>query len=110
VVIHRADCPNIKDMQSRLIDVVWEDADMEHSYDADILIYCFDRNFLITDIVTVVSQLKAPLINISAKVNKDKITSTVKLTVQVENTGHLESLMANLRKVDSVRTVSRISH
>ena len=110
VKVHRADCPNIKEQQSRLIDVEWEEADKEHSYDADILIYCFDRNFLITDIVTVVSQLKAPLINISAKVNKDRITSTVKITVQVENTGHLENLMANLRKVDSVRTVSRISH
>jgi len=108
IKVHRADCANIQHMQNRLINVVWEDEDAEHLYDADLIVICMDRNFLITDIVTVISTYKAPLVHINATVDREKLTTTVHLTVQVSTTEQLETILANLRKVDSVISADRV--
>ena len=58
--------------------------------------------------MTVVSQCKAGLQHVDSGVEEDKISATTKLTVIVQDAEHLQSLMANLRKINSVRTVERI--
>ena len=60
--------------------------------------------------VTVVSQCKAKLNKVDSKVNEDGITATTKLTVGVNDAEHLRTLIANLRKVNSVNDVERVIH
>ena len=69
-----------------------------------------DRSYLLSDIVTVVSQCKAKLNKVDSKVNEDGITATTKLTVGVNDAEHLRTLIANLRKVNSVNDVERVIH
>ena len=108
VKVHRHDCPNIINEKSRLIDVYWDDAIEEKDYEVGIIISSTDRSFLLSDIVTVVSQNKVGLIHVESKVLDDRISVTTHLTVLVKNYEHLRTLLANLKKVNSVISVERI--
>ena len=110
VKVHRCDCPNIVNEKSRIIDVYWDDNLEEKDYEVEVLLASTDRSFLLSDIVTVVSQNKAGLIHVDSKVMDDKISVTTMLTVLVKNSEHLRTLMANLKKVNSVISVERMIH
>ncbi len=106
VKVHRADCPNILHEKKRLIQVEWDEIP-EAKYEVNISILSHDRNFLLTDLVTVVSQYKANLQTINSSVNNETLTCTTKMTLLVNDAEHLRNILANLRKVNSVITVER---
>ncbi len=110
VKVHRADCPNIHTSRARLIDVQWDSEEADRYYDTDLIITARDRSFLLTDIVTIVSQYKAPMESVSANVNHETLTTTMKMTIRVHNLEHLQNVIANIRKVDSVISVERAIH
>ncbi|MBO7703069.1 MAG: bifunctional (p)ppGpp synthetase/guanosine-3',5'-bis(diphosphate) 3'-pyrophosphohydrolase, partial [Solobacterium sp.] len=110
VKVHRADCTNIASLKARMIECYWEEEDRERLYDSDIAVIAEDRNFLLTDIVTVVSQSRAPMLKVSASVNRNDLTTTIKMKIQIANRAALETLLANLRKVEGVISVQRVIH
>lgn len=111
VKVHRVECPNIIHETARLIDVYWDEERLvERKYRADMQITAMDRNFLLSDIVTIVSQCKSNMSAFNAQVMEDKITAVIHLTIQVNHLDHLLNTMANLRKIDSVVEVIRIIH
>jgi len=108
VKVHRSDCPNVQDIKERLIDVKWDDEVAVKNYTVNLIVHSTDRNFLLSDIVTVSSQCKVNLQHVDSKVNDDGIHATTKLAVIVHNADHLKNLMANLRKIISVISVERV--
>ncbi len=109
VKVHRSDCPNIIHETKRLIDVHWDEQFEKGKYEVQLQILANDRSFLLTDLVTVVSQNKAGLNAVSSGVNDDKVTATTIMKVVVENSDHLKQLITNLRKVNSVISVERVT-
>ncbi|SJZ85006.1 RelA/SpoT family protein [Anaerorhabdus furcosa] len=107
VKVHRKDCPNIQGTKSRLIEVEWDDNISKQQYEANLTCLSHDRNFLITDIVTVVSQCKANLMGINSVVNSEDLTATTKMNILVDDIDHLQNVIANLKKVNSVISVER---
>ena len=108
VKVHRKDCPNVLREKNRLIDVSWDDStDLNSKYETSIYIEATDRAFLVSDIVTCLSQFRAGLNQINSTVNEDKVNTTTRLKVTVDNAEHLETIMANLRKIPSVTKVER---
>ena len=110
VKVHRKDCKNIADLDNRLIDVQWDEGDQDRYYNSDIVVKAHDRSFLLTDIVTIVSQSKAPMESISANVNHETLITTIKLTIRVKNAEQLRVVIANIRKIESVISVERSNH
>ena len=108
VKVHRRDCPNVAHEKSRLIDVEWDDRRELRKYEATIQIYSHDRNFLLTDLMTVISQCKASLQNINSSVNQEELTVSTKIMLLVDDYDHLKTLIANLKKVNSVVSVERV--
>jgi GTP pyrophosphokinase len=108
VKVHRADCPNIKNEMKRLIHVEWDTDLKEGKYEVKLHITATDRSFLVSDLVTIISQNKAGMNAINSSVLDDKITAITTMTVVVTDAEHLRILMANLRKVDSVINVERL--
>ncbi len=106
VKVHRDTCPNIINEKKRLITVEWEEI-KDGKYEASIATLAHDRNFLLTDLVTVVSQYKASLTYVNSVVNNDSLTTTTKMTLLVTNIDHLHIIMTNLRKVNNVISVER---
>ena len=107
IKVHRCDCPNILKERARLIDVEWDDNKPDYRYEANIKIYSKDRAYLLTDLATCISQFKANMLSVNITVNQEDLTATASLTLNVEDINHLETIMANLRKVDSVISVER---
>ena len=109
VKVHRIDCPNIIKEKNRLIDVMWDEAFDKGKYEVELSILANDRSYLLTDIVTIVSQYKASIQSVNSIVNEDKVTATTTMKVNVNDFDHLQVLMVNLRKVNSVIRVERIT-
>ena len=107
VKVHRKDCPNIKNEGNRIINVEWDTDTAETKYEVVLYIEATDRTFLITDIVTVLSQSKAQLNAINSSVKEDKVNTVTTIKIVVENSEHLRNVIANLRKVQSVTKVER---
>ena len=79
VKVHRKDCPNIINETKRLIEVEWDDDLESRNYEVKLLIKSNDRNYLLSDIVTIVSQCKAGLNHVDSKVNSVKSVERVVL-------------------------------
>ena len=47
------------------------------------------------------------MLSVNIVANRDDLTATALIGLVVDNKDHLETIMANLRKVDSVMDVSR---
>lgn len=107
VKVHRADCPNIINEKKRLIPVQWDEHITEKQYEVKLILHSDDRNYLLSDIVTILQQCNAYLKHVDSVVNEDELTATTKLTVAVKNAEHLKTLMANLKKIRSVNEVIR---
>lgn len=107
IKVHRKDCPNIANEKKRLIDAYWDENRSNAKYEADIRIYSKDRNFLLTDIITCLSQYKSNILYINSVVNYEELTVTTKLRLLVDDLDHLKVIMANLKKINSVIDVER---
>lgn len=81
---------------------------MNIRYETTIKVYASDRNFLLTDLATLTAQLKVTLINLKASTNRQTPTSTIKMTVVVEDLKHLDHLIVNIKKINNVISVERI--
>lgn len=107
VKVHRKDCPNVANEQKRLLPVQWEDDLDEKQYEALLIIHSSDRNYLLSDIVTMVQQCNANLKHVESGVDSNSLTATTKLTVRIKDANHLRTLISNLKKVRSVNEVIR---
>ena len=106
IKVHRADCPNVAN-ERRLIDVEWDQNKHDVRYEASIKIFSKDRSYLLTDLVTVVAQYKANLTFVNSQANAEDLSATTSMSFMVDDLEHLQNIMANLRKVDSVISVER---
>jgi len=107
VKVHRQECVNIAHQQ-RLIDVEWDESATNKTYNTQILICATDRNFLVSDIVTVISQCKVNMTAINTQTMEDKITVYIKVSISLPNVESLRVLTANLQKLNSIVSVERI--
>ena len=109
VKVHRTDCPNVANKKERIIDVHW-DEDHEHGeYEVVLRITSMDRNFLLTDLVTITSQLRVKMNAVNSEVDEDLVHVTTTMRVVVKDGQQLRTVIANLRKVDSVIRVDRVT-
>ena len=106
IKVHRSDCPNIAN-ERRLIDIQWDPDKPDIKYETSVKIFSKDRSYLLTDLVTVVAQFKANLTAVNSVTNNEDLTATTSLSFMVTDKEHLENIMANLRKVESVISVER---
>lgn len=107
VKVHRKDCPNIAKEQKRLIPVYWSDELEDKTYSAHLQIDSEDRNYLLSDLVTVFQQNGSSIKSINSTVDNDSLMATTKIEIGIKNAEQLEQLIANLKKVRSVVTVTR---
>ena len=108
VKVHCKDCPNIAKENKRLIPVSWGDDIEDKTYAVHLQIESDDRNYLLSDLVTVLQQSGTNIRAINSTVNPDSLTATTKIEVMIKNAQALERLVANLKKVRSVISVSRV--
>jgi GTP pyrophosphokinase len=111
VTIHRNDCTNIVNLKderrTRLVEVDW--GPTGDVYAVSIRIEAYDRQGLLRDIATVLSNEAINLIRANTLTNQEDQTVAMDLTVEVTNTGQLSRLLDKILQVPNVIEASRHS-
>lgn len=111
VSIHKTDCPNVpKDISAcaepeRWINAGW-DVNVKEDFTATLSMVCLDRMGLMADISRVIADMRVMIYGINTKSRKDR-RATIELTIGVNGTEHLQSVMARLSKINGVLDIER---
>ena len=111
VSIHKRDCANVqqsmKDPENaaRWVKAYWADGAKE-DYKATLELDCMDRPNLLSDVALALGDMRVPIYSLSARA-ADQGRARMSLTVGIMNTVHLNNVVARLKKVKDVLTVTR---
>ncbi|AWB84117.1 RelA/SpoT family protein [Corynebacterium liangguodongii] len=112
VSVHRADCTNaakLREEPERLIDVSWAGGSAPGAAsEATLAVEALDRQGLLAEITSVLSEQKLPIVALSSQVGGDYV-ATVRFTVVVSDTKQLGSLMNQVRNVEGVFDIYRVT-
>lgn len=105
IIVHKKSCPNIKNIDTRLIDVDWNSSNSDKLFIARIRVMTDTTNNHILDIVTKASTRGITISSIN-EIN-DKYGSAYEITVKVKNKDDLLLLVDDLRILPFVKEVIR---
>ena len=109
VTVHRTNCINaLKMSPERQIDVEWSQ-EITDTYPVKIRVRSYDRVGMLADIASNISKNGANIISASTETRESKIVESY-FTIAVEDTNHLNKVVAAIRKVKHVQEVKRIDH
>jgi GTP pyrophosphokinase len=109
VSVHRADCANaagLTSQSSRLIEVEW-DGESSGSWVVSIQIEALDRSKLLRDVAQVLADHHVDILSCSTQTTADRV-ATLHFDFELSDPGHLDSILAAVRRVDSIYEVSRV--
>ena len=109
VSVHRADCANaagLTSQSSRLIEVEW-DGESSGSWVVSIQIEALDRSKLLRDVAQVLADHHVDILSCSTHTTADRV-ATLHFDFELSDPGHLDSILAAVRRVDSIYEVSRV--
>ena len=110
VTIHRDDCGNLLNLQSRhpqrVIEVNWGDAD-DGYYSAALSIQAYDRQGLLRDISNVLSDEHASVDSVQTQSNKKTLEALMQLEVSVPDLPTLSRVIGRLEQLKNVIAVRR---
>lgn len=109
VSVHRADCPNARHMGEtgyRKIEVSW-DTRQPTSFQVEICVEAMDRPRLLRDITTVMGEFHVNILSATMNINRENVAVS-RFVFELANITHLEDILRNIRKVDSVFSAYRV--
>ena len=110
VSVHRADCPNGKALAAesgRMLEVSWDPA-RPSVFQVAILVEALDRQKLLRDVTTTISDLGVNILSASSMTNPKTRTAALKFTVELADPTHLEHIIASVKRVEAVFDAYRI--
>ncbi|MGN1294765.1 MAG: RelA/SpoT family protein [Bacilli bacterium] len=110
VKIHRVDCKNILKQPARTIDVEWNPEATFINCPVELEIKSSDRENLLMDILNTLSQLKVVSTKVNAKSHPQTLTSTINVTILVNDAVRLRNIINSLVNVDGVYSIERATH
>lgn len=111
VSIHKSSCSNVlaslKDPSNaaRWVKASWAES-VKDSYKAGVEIVALDRNDLLRDVLAALSDMRVPIYTMNAR-TADNGCGIISLTIGINNTEHLNRVVARLAKVKDVLKVTR---
>ena len=110
VSVHRADCPNISMLGSeaeRQIDVAWDRA-RSGSFTVSILVQALDRQKLLRDITTAISDMGVNILGSSSHTDARTHTAALRFSVELADPGHLDHILTQIKRINAVYDASRV--
>jgi GTP pyrophosphokinase len=109
VSVHSANCPNVLNLlydPERRLDVEWDKAGYEQSaYTVRLNIQVQDRKGLLADVSAKVAGINTNITTLEATTNEHE--GRIEMTVEVNDSRHLEKVIKSLRTVEGVLEVER---
>jgi GTP pyrophosphokinase len=110
VSVHRADCANAaamaSSMQERQIEVEW-DNDRAGSFVVSIEVEALDRSKLLRDVSTVLADHHVNILSCFTHTGNDRV-ARLRFEFELADPSHLDSLLATIKRVDSVYDAYRV--
>ncbi|MBU4175360.1 MAG: bifunctional (p)ppGpp synthetase/guanosine-3',5'-bis(diphosphate) 3'-pyrophosphohydrolase [Actinobacteria bacterium] len=109
VSVHLRECTNVRELShevDRMIDVTWEEATPELRV-AEIRVKAMDRPKLVRDITTVLGDQQINILSASFSIDSQHMASS-KYLFEIAGNVHLEEIIKELRKIDSVYDVVEV--
>ncbi|WP_426705375.1 RelA/SpoT family protein [Corynebacterium auriscanis] len=111
VSVHRTDCTNAPKLHAepaRLVDVQWASSFNNAVFLVTIQIEGLDRNGLLSEVTRVISDQKVPIVATSSHTADDRVAN-IRFTFEVSDTKQLGYTMNQLRNVEGVFDVYRVT-
>jgi guanosine-3',5'-bis(diphosphate) 3'-pyrophosphohydrolase len=109
VSVHRTDCPNVKSLRrepERLIEVTWAGG-KPTSFVVAIMVEALDRTRLLSDVATTMSDHHVNILSATSTTGRDRITR-LRFTFELADITHLSSVLAAVKRVESVFDAVRV--
>jgi guanosine-3',5'-bis(diphosphate) 3'-pyrophosphohydrolase len=109
IAVHAKNCPNVQNLiydSERKIDVEWRGT-AEEAYTVRLAIHGEDRQGLLAEVTSVISDTRSNIRNIEARTFPDQ-NATIDVTLDISDKRHLEKLIGSLKKIDNVFEVERV--
>ena len=109
VSVHRTDCPNVKSLEQepeRMIEVTWAEG-KPTTFTVAIQVEALDRTRLLSDVATVLSDNHVNILSANSATGRDRITR-LRFTFEMADIAHLSSVLAAVKRVDSVYDAYRV--
>jgi GTP pyrophosphokinase len=110
VSVHRGDCANaaalIASQETRLIDVEW-DREARGSFTVAVELKALDRTKLLADVTKVLSESHVNILSSFSHTGADQV-SRMRFEFELADPSHLDSIIATLKRVDSVYDAYRM--
>src|SRR5262249_700698 len=112
VVIHQADCPNLRHLlekePERAVAVEWpEELAGQQSFRAPIIIEALDRTGLLADVTGIITGHKINMLSVGTTTNQRQHRAVITATLEISRPEQLSAVLKALQQVPSVLTVER---
>jgi GTP pyrophosphokinase len=111
VSVHRTDCANASALASaqgdRNIDVEWDQDRGAGTFVVSIELKALDRARLLRDVAATLSEQHVSILSSNTQTGPDRI-SRMRFDFELADPGHLDSVLNNLRRIESVYDAYRI--
>ncbi|WP_371195451.1 GTP diphosphokinase [Glaciecola sp. SC05] len=111
VSVHKENCSQLENLlkihPEREIEVSWADNDTATSFSTTLDVHAYDRDGLLRDMTTELSNEKIGLLGVNSLSNTKDNTALIKLTVEVANASVLNKLIVRLRNISGVLDINR---
>ena len=108
VTVHRADCPNMRNVESdRLIEVEWANQVGKTSYTAGIKVIGDNQAAILTLVTTLVAQMKMDITSVNGRIDQKTKQAVVEINIRLTSKDDLDDLINKLRKESKITDVFR---
>ena len=111
VSVHRTDCANAVSLaegqEARVIDVEWDRDHGDGTFVVSIEVKALDRSRLLGDVSATLADHYVNILSCTSQTGTDRI-SRMRFDFELADPGHLDSLVASIRRIDSVYDAYRI--
>ena len=111
VSVHRTDCANAVSLaggqEARVIDVDWDREQGDGTFVVSIEVKALDRSRLLRDVSATLADHHVNILSCTTQTGTDRI-SRMRFDFELADPSHLDSLVATIRRIDSVYDAYRI--
>ncbi|NOZ54197.1 MAG: bifunctional (p)ppGpp synthetase/guanosine-3',5'-bis(diphosphate) 3'-pyrophosphohydrolase [Gammaproteobacteria bacterium] len=111
VTVHRRDCPNVLRLldveRERVISVSWGGAQTRKTYPVDIVVTAFDRQGLLRDITTLLTNSHLNVLSMNSHTDKKTYTATFTFTIEVADVDQLSIALTKIEHLQNIMQVTR---
>lgn len=106
--VHRIDCPNILNSREpeRIVKASWGTPKV--TYPVSVRIRAFDREGIVKDVSSIISDEKINITDWEVKMNKDRTQAVLEVVLEVKDITQLSRVLTKIEKLPNIRDARRV--